>query len=167
MKKLFLIFLLLILALVSTGCALLPRQKATAVVYSQGGSVDPGGDAYKTVLFQNKSPFWWKVPIGQETLIIAPGSEAVTKIVSNFLNREFGNFTIMAYAYHKFNGKRLSEYIGQQEYWFCLDGYPRYYNGRTFGAVVVMSYCSVSPFPGPTKWRGRILGIIPWEAEIR
>lgn len=142
---------------------------ATTTVVKQGNP-DPAGDAYKCVLIKNESPFFVFAPIGTQNILLEPGSEIITKTVRplGWLSpTTFGRFSFMAYAYRKYDGKSLDEFVGQQEYWIYLDGYPRPYQGRVFGDVVVMSYFPVSRFGFPDQWQGRIAGIIPWKAEFR
>jgi len=141
---------------------------ATTTIVRQGNP-DPAGDAYKCVLIKNESPFFVYFSIGSQNIILEPGSEAITKAIRplGWLSPSFGNFSFIAYAYRKFDGSALDEFIGQQDYWVYLDGYAHEYEGRIFGDVVIMDYFPVSSFGHPDRWQGRIGGVVPWRAEFR
>jgi len=160
-KKLVIGYWLLVIVLLS-GCA-------TTTTVVKGGGPDPGGEAYKTVLIRNESPFYVYFSIGTRNVILEPGSEIVTKAIRplGWLSPTFGRFSFIAYAYRKYDGRTPDEFVGQQQYWIYLDGYPRTYQGRVFGDVVIMRYFPVSSFGHPDRWQGRIGGIVPWRAEFR
>jgi len=171
MKKM--VWLLLVLGL--AGCATLPFPNRTTVVVVQPlGSTDPAGDAYKSVLIRNDGPFWVLFPMGiQKNVVLAPGAEIVTERVRPLgsLSPSFGQGSFIAYAYRRCEqdgqGRlRLDEFVGQSLFSFFLSGYPIPYNGRTFGAVVVMSGFPVSRFGHPEGWQGQLFGIIPWELRF-
>lgn len=152
---------LLVIGLLS-GCA-------TNTTIVKGSGPDPAGEAYKTVLIRNESPFYVYFSIGARSIILEPGTEIITKTVRplGWLSPAFGNFSFIAYAYRQYNGKTLDEFVGQQQYWVYLDGYPRTYQGRVFGNVVIMQYFPISSFGHPDHWQGSLGGIVPWKAEFK
>ena len=175
MKKMAKMALLLAMAFGLVGCATLPfPNRTTTVVVQPLGSGDPAGDAYKSVLITNPGPFWVLFPMGiQKNVVLAPGAEVVTERVRPLgsLSPSFGQGSFIAYAYRRCEqdgqGRlRLDEFVGQAQFSFFLSGYPVPYNGRVFGAVVVMSGFPVSTFGHPESWSGSIFGIIPWELRF-
>ena len=161
MKKMVIGYWLLVIVLLS-GCA------TTTTVVRQGNP-DPAGDAYKCVLIKNESPFFVIFSIGTRNVILPPGAEIVTKAIRplGWLSPTFGNFSFIAYAYRQYNGKTLDEFVGQNEYWVYLDGYPRTYQGRVFGDVVIMRSFPVSSLGRPDRWQGSFLRVVPWKAEFK
>jgi len=152
------VFLLLVLC----GCG-------PTVVYQQPESFnsDPAGDAYKAVLVRNESPFWVIFSTGTQNVVLPAGGEIVLQRLRSYgwLSPGFGQFSFMAYAYRKFDGRHLHEFIGQQEFWVYLNGYTQNYNGRTFGGIVVMSGFPISTTGFPDQCRGNI-GPFPFSARF-
>lgn len=152
----------ILFALMATACV-----GPQPIIVGSPGNADPAGDAYKQVLLKNESPFWVRIYFRDFTVTMKPGSEIITRAPSPpFPGRQFGGFSFMGYAYRQFDGKRLSEFVGEQEFYFYLNAYPIQHNRRTFGAVVWMSGFSVSPYGYPVRFSGTFLNIVPWNAHI-
>lgn len=150
-------------------CWLIGCSSVTYHVQQPTKSVDPGNEAYKYVLIRNESPFFVKFSIGTESIVLDPGAEVVTKKIRplGWLSPSFGQYRLVAYAYRGYQNGYLDEFVGQIEYYIRLDGYPRVYNGRVFGDVIILSYFPVSTFGHPDHWGGNFLGIIPWDMKFR
>jgi|GEM_PF-5619991 len=122
-------------------------------------------DEAKRVLVQNQSPFWVRIYFRDETLILGPGKEREMVHMDGL--RALGNFSFYGYAYRHYDGKRLYEFVGEQQFSFYLSGYPQVWNGRVFGAVVTMYGFPVSQFRYPVQFNGVLLDLVPFSGEVR